>query len=147
MRRLAFAILAVGTGCHFDLVPPEETLRGYTKEELEAGPTDRHMLAAILNDVRRWRQLEQHLDEGISTCSAYKVLEGKQVCSVDETEMPTFELRNDPTDKPNRVEETAIYCSKEGVYYYHYVGGPRKFDLWMGPYRIDRPAKKLDDYK
>lgn len=146
MRRLVFLVALAG-GCTFDLVPPEETLRGFNKEELEAGPTDRQMHAAIVNDVRRWRQLDQHLKDGIPTCSAYKLVAGKLVCTGDETEMLSFDIKIEPTDQPNRIEETAVFCPKESVYYYHYLGGPRKWDVWLGPYKIDRPSKKLDDYK
>ena len=45
---------------------------------------------------------------------------------------------------PYRIDETAYLCRKEGVYYYHYQGGPRKLDVWMGPYKIDRRRVKPD---
>jgi hypothetical protein len=130
-----------------DLSPPEEQLRGFSRAELEAGPSDIQMHAAILNDIRRWRQLDRHLDEGVATCSAHKFVEGKLRCADDQAEIASFDIKIDPQDLPNRIEETALYCPKESVYYYHYVGGPRKYDVWLGPYKIDRPAKKLDDYK
>lgn len=140
-------VLLVLSGCAFDLRPPEESLRGFTREELEAGPTDRQMHAAILNDVRRWRGLEHHLDDGVPACSAFKPDGVRTICVADETEISIFQLRSDLQDQPYRVDETAYYCSKEGVYYYHYVGGPRRLDVWLGPYKIDRPPRKLDDYK
>lgn len=140
-------LLGMVAGCNFDLSPSDEAIRGWSRAELEAGPSDIQMHAAILNDVRRWRQLDQHLGEGVATCDAYHYAEGKLRCSGDQSEMTSFELKSEPQDQPNRIEETALYCPKESVYYYHYVGGPRKFDLWLGPYKIDRPAKKLDDYK
>jgi hypothetical protein len=31
------------------------------------------------------------------------------------------------------------------VYYYHYKGGPKKIDGWMGPYKIERKRVKPDD--
>ena len=42
-------------------------------------------------------------------------------------------------------DETAYLCRKEGLYYYHYQGGPKKLDMWMGPYRIDRKRVKPDE--
>ena len=146
MRKSMLAFLALG-GCTWDMVPPEHELRHFTKEELEAGPSDIGMHAAILNDVRRWRELLKHLDEGLSSGPMFKFDGGRSLCSADEMEISRFDLRNDLPDQPYRVEESAYFCPKESVYYYHYTGGPRKLDVWLGPYKIDRPGRKLDDYK
>ena len=145
--KTGFWLLLLLGGCTINLVPPEHELRHFSKEELEAGPSDKQMHAAILNDVRRWRSLEKHLDEGVSTGPSFKFEAGKFLCASDESEVAVFELRSDLQDQPYRIEETALLCPKESVYYYHYTGGPRKLDVWLGPYKIDRPAKKLDDYK
>jgi hypothetical protein len=146
MKKWAVLVLVLG-GCTIDLVPPEEELRGYKRSELEAGPSNIGMHAAILSDVRRERVLDRHLEEGVPTCTALKYAAGKTMCVADETEMTVFELRRDLLDQPYRVDETAYFCSKEGVYYYHYEGGTRKLDVWLGPFRIDRPGRKLDDLK
>lgn len=147
MRKSVVLLLAFGGGCIIDLVPPEHTLRHWTKEELEAGPSDIGLHSAILNDVRRWRSLDRHLDEGTSTAPEFKYDGATPLCAADEAEVVTFLLRSDLQDQPYRVEEWAYLCTKESVYYYHYMGGTRKLDVWLGPYKIDRPAKKLDDYK
>lgn len=137
-------VLALG-GCTINLVPPEESLRGFDRETLEAGPSDIGLHAAILSDVRRERFLDRHLDEGTSTCGGFRYEGAKPVCVADESDMVHFELRKDPQDRAYRVDETAYLCRKESVYYYHYEGGPRKLDVWLGPFRIDRPGRKLDD--
>ncbi len=147
MKKGSWLLFLAFGGCVIDLVPPEHELRHFTKEELEAGPSDKGMHAAILNDVRRWRALDKHLDEGFSTGPSFKFDGGKSLCAADESEVAIFELRSDLQDQPYRIEETAFLCPKESVYYYHYVGGPRKLDVWLGPYKIDRPGRKLDDYK
>jgi hypothetical protein len=145
MRSWVVLVLAVG-GCG-DIIASDETARGWSKTELEAGPSDKQLHAAILSDVRRWRVLEQRLDEGQPTCTAWKAEREKTLCVADQAEMTIFNLRTDLQDQPYRVEESAYYCPKESVYYYHYAGGPRRLDVWLGPFKIDRPARKLDDYK
>ena len=99
----------------------------------------------IVSDVRRERFLNRHLDEGTPTCSGLNYSGGKMLCAADQTEVSVVEIRRDLLDQPYRVDETAYFCPKEGVYFYHYEGGPRKLDVWLGPYRIDRPGRKLDD--
>ena len=146
MRKWA-AVFLVLSGCTIDLVPPEEELRGYKRSELEAGPSDLGMHAAILSDVRTWRNLDRHLEEGTPTCFGFRLAGAKTLCAADEAEMTVFDLRKDLLDQPYRVDETAYFCPKESVYYYHYEGGPRRLDVWLGPYRIDRPGRKLDDLK
>jgi hypothetical protein len=146
MKRWTVMFLSMA-GCTWDMVPPEETLRGFSRAELEAGPTDRQMHAAILFDVRRGRFLDQHLDDGTPTCSAFKAEGAKSICVSDQSDMTFFDFTKDPADQPYRVDETAYFCPKESVYYYHYVGGPRRLDVWLGPFKIDRPARKLDDLK
>ena len=142
-----WAVLIVLGGCTLDLSPPEEELRGFKKAELEAGPSNMGMHAAILSDVRRERLLVYHLGEGAGSCSALKFEGPKTLCVADESEMSVYELRKDLLDQPYRVDETAYFCPKESVYYYHYEGGPRKLDVWLGPFAIHRPGRKLDDLK
>jgi hypothetical protein len=145
MRTWVVLFLALG-GC-FDLVPPEEELRGFKRDEIEAGPSDKGWHAAILSDVRRERMLDRHLDEGVATCSAFKYEGAKTLCAADEAAVMIFDFTKGPQDHPYRVDEKAYFCPKESVYYYHYIGGPRKLDIWLGPYRINRPGRKLDDLK
>lgn len=142
MRRWTAVLLLAG-GCN--LRPPDHEIRGFTKEELEAGPTYHSMKGAILNDVRRWRQLELKLDEGLPECPWIVRSEGIPKCAKDQEELVHFPLREDLPDQPYRVDEEAYYCPLESVYVYHYVGGPRKRNCWMGPFKIHRPPKKLDD--
>lgn len=143
----SWAVLLLGLGGCAEAIVSDEEMRGYKKSELEAAPSDMQIHAAILNDVRRWRNLDQHLDEGQPICVAWKLEGGKTVCVADHVEMTVFTLRSDLNDQPYRVEETAYYCPKESVYYYHYWGGPRRLDVWLGPYKVDRHARRLEDYK
>jgi len=142
VRRIA-VVLALGGGCN--LAPPEHELRGFTKEELEAGPTYHAMKGALLNDVRVWRELDRKLDEGSPDCPGIVRKLGVPRCAKDDEELVHFPLKDDLPDKPYRVDEEAYYCPLESTYFYHYRGGPRRRDVWLGPYRIHRPPKKLDD--
>lgn len=148
--RLIF--LALGAACNLAAncheMPPDSVLRAeLTPEELAQGPTYHHMKGAILNDVRIWRELDKKIafegTKGLPSGIAYDG--GIPICHYDKTDLEIFSLKSDLADQSYRVEETAFYCKKESVYYYHYQGGPKKLDLWMGPYRIDRKRPKTDD--
>jgi hypothetical protein len=136
-------LLVAGTCAPF---PEDYELRGWTKEELNAGPSYHQMKGAILNDVRRWRLLEAKLDEGRPSCEQISIGEDKVArCATDQETFEFYALRDDMLDQPYRVVETAYYCRKEFVYYYHYVGGPKALDVWLGPYPLRRERPQTED--
>lgn len=144
MRTVAFALGAVALAA-CDLRPNDAELRtGMTEEELNAPPGYHEMKAAILNDVRKWRMLEHRLEEGRPAVSAIQWVEKAPTCVRDKEEMEVYSLRHDLPDQPYRVEETAYFCRKEGFYYYHYFGGRKKTDTWMGPFQLDRKRVRPD---
>ncbi len=140
-----FAILFLAAASCDAMFPKDHELRGFTDEEMKAGPSYHQMKGAILNDVRIWRQLEKKLDEGRATCAAVVIGEKDATCANDKEPLETYYLTSEMGDKPYRVEETAYYCTTESLYYYHYVGGPRNLNVWMGPYRLERKRPRTDD--
>jgi hypothetical protein len=149
MRKTVLLLLAVAT-CNCastcDTMPPDSVLRAdITPEELEKEPGYNQMKGAILSDVRVWRELDRKVEvEGVHEVPVSVIFsEGVATCGVDKSSFEVYKLRNDLIDQPYRIDETAYLCRKEGVYYYHYQGGPRKLDVWLGPFRIERkrPAK------
>jgi len=150
--RTRFLLLAVcaalNTAANCHEIPPDSVLRAeLTPEELAAGPGYHQMKGAILNDVRIWRELEKKIETDGRREMPKSIYydKGVPVCDYDHTDLEIFQLKSDLADQAYRVEETAFYCRKESIYFYHYRGGPRKLDLWMGPYRIDRKRPKTDD--
>ena len=143
---LGCAVCNTASTCN--TMPPDSVLHAeLTPEELEAAPGYHQMKAAILSDVRRWRELDKRVDvEGEREVPrAIKFVEGVPTCLSDETKFEIYRLKEELRDQPYRVDETAYLCRKEGLYYYHYQGGPKKLDAWMGPYRIDRKRVKPDE--
>jgi hypothetical protein len=150
--RKSFVLLAAVAVCNTagtcNPTPPDSVLRAeITPEELEAAPGYHQMKGALLNDIRIWRELDKKVaDEGKREVPvAYTIVQGIPICGTDQTEFEVYRLKEDLIDQPYRVDETAYLCRKEKVYYYHYVGGPRKLDVWMGPYRLDRKRIKPDE--
>ncbi|RPH36516.1 MAG: hypothetical protein EHM91_15980 [Planctomycetota bacterium] len=144
---LLAAIAVCNTAGTCDLTPPDSVLRAeITPEELEAAPGYNQMKGALLNDIRVWRELDKKVAvEGRREVpTSLSLLSGVATCGTDQTEFEIYRLKEELQDQPYRVDETAYLCRKEGVYYYHYQGGPRKLDVWMGPYRIDRKRVKPD---
>jgi hypothetical protein len=145
---LIVACALCNTASTCNTMPPDSVLRAeLTPEELEAAPGYHQMKAAILSDVRQWRELDRRVQtEGqreVPRC--LKFVDGVPTCLTDETQFEVYRLKEDLRDQSYRVDETAFLCRKEGLYYYHYQGGPRKLDAWMGPYRIDRKRPKADE--
>jgi len=116
-----------------ELLPEPEDTRSSPSGE---GPADIRLHSAILSDVRRELLFEQHLQDGRQTCSAVTIKRDTATCAIDNTEMVVLILRADSEDETNPSKETAYFCPTESVYYYRYEGGPRKLDVWLGPYRI-----------
>jgi hypothetical protein len=116
-----------------ELLPEPEDTRSSPSGE---GPTDIRLHSAILNDVRRELLFEQHLQDGRQTCSAVKLTGATATCAIDNTEMSVLILRADSQSETNPSKETAYFCPTESIYYYRYEGGPRKLDVWLGPYKI-----------
>lgn len=136
---------ALNTAAQCDTLPPDSVLHAdITPEELAAGPSAHQMKGAILNDVRIWRELDKKVAaEGYKDHpKSIDKDTGHAVCTYDQTEYEVYALKSELADQPYRIEETAYYCRKEGLYFYHYQGGPKKLNLWMGPYRIERKRAK-----
>jgi hypothetical protein len=134
----AAAALTAGT-C--DPRPHDYTLRtGGDPSELTEPPSAHAVKAAILNDVRRDRMLHLRLDEGRRDCPWILYQENRPVCAAEKCRKPLefYSIKSDPVDQPYRVDEMAFYCRGESLYYYNYRGGPRKLDVWLGPYRLER---------
>lgn len=150
--RKSFVLLAAIAVCNTagtcNMVPPDSVIRAeITPEELEAAPGYHQMKGALLNDIRLWRELDKKVaEEGQREVpTAFTLVQGVATCGTDQTEFEVYRLKEDLLDQPYRVDETAYLCRKEKVYYYHYQGGPRKLDVWMGPYRLDRKRIKPDE--
>ena len=144
---LMAAVAVCTTAGTCDLTPPDSVLRAeITPEELEAAPGYNQMKGALLNDIRVWRELDKKVAaEGRREVpTSLTLLSGVATCGLDQTEFEVYRLKEDLQDQPYRIDETAYLCRKESVYYYHYQGGPRKLDVWMGPYKIDRRRVKPD---
>ncbi len=145
---LLLAIAVCNTAGTCNLTPPDSVLRAeITPEELEAAPGYHQMKGALLNDIRVWRELDKKVSvEGRREVpTAFTLIGGIATCGQDQTEFEIYRLKEDLLDQPYRIDETAYLCRKEGMYYYHYQGGPRKLDVWMGPYRIERRRVKPDE--
>jgi len=152
MRKIGIllASCAVGVAAACNSIPPDSVLRAeLTPEELNAPPDYHHMKGALLNDVRIWRQLDKLIDtEGRKEVPVViKFNNGIPICANDETEFEIYRLKEDLLDQPYRVDETAYLCRKDKTYYYRYQGGPRKLDVWLGPYRIERKRPVNEETK
>ncbi|HLY72735.1 MAG TPA: hypothetical protein VKU80_01340 [Planctomycetota bacterium] len=149
-KRLLFVALcaAVNTAANCSQLPPDSVLRAdIPPEELDASPSYHQMKGAILNDVRIWRELDKKVEaEGYKDSPReIDTSSGTPICANDKTEYEIFSLRSDLSDQAYRLEETAYYCKKENLYYYHYQGGSKRLNLWLGPYRIERKRPKNDN--
>ena len=143
MRRLTILAWAALAGCNMNIRPDDAQLRtGMTQEEMDAAPGHNEMKAAIVSDVRKWRMLDQRLEEGRAACPYIVWKEKVPVCVACQEDMEVYSLKKDLSDQPYRVEETAYYCRKESQYLYHYVGGKKKLDVWLGPNSIERKRVK-----
>lgn len=143
---LLVALAVCNTASTCATMPPDSVLRAdITPEELEKEPGYNQMKGALISDVRVWRELDKKVaTEGVHEVPVSVIFtEGMATCAIDKTGFEVYKLRNDLIDQPYGIVETAYLCRKEGVYYYHYQGGPRKLDVWLGPFRIERkrPAK------
>jgi hypothetical protein len=139
---------AVSTAAKCNTLPPDSVMRAdISTEELNEGPSYHQMKGALLNDVRIWRSLDKKIEtEGYKDFpSAIDNSTGLPICVHDKTEYEIYSLKSDLADQPYRIEETAYYCKKESLYYYHYQGGPKRLNLWLGPYKIERKRPKTDD--
>ena len=145
MKIAKIVVLAALGGCAWDIRPNDVELRtGMTQEEMDAAPGQHETKAALTADVRKWRRLDHRLDEGRAACPAITGIEKKPTCVACQEEMEVYSLKKDLADQPYRVEETAYYCRKESQYFYHYVGGRKKLDVWLGPNALDRKRVKPD---
>ena len=149
--RKSFVLLAAVAVCNTagtcDLTPPDSVLRAeISPEELEAAPGYNQMKGALLNDIRVWRELDKKVavDGRREVPTSLYLSSGVATCGLDKTEFEVYRLKEELQDQQYRVDETAYLCRKEGMYYYHYQGGPRKLDVWMGPYKLDRKRVKPD---
>lgn len=143
MRKFA-GLLVLLSAC--EPRPHDVTLRtGMTPEEINEPPSGHRIKAAILNDVRQGRMLHLRLDQGRRDCPGIVYEGNAPVCAADRSPLEYYVLRSDPLDKPYRVDESAYFCRQESIYYYRYAGGPRKLDVWLGPYRLERRWPRIED--
>ena len=139
---LLFLILPAATCVHWRT---DADRFGLTEEELKAPPSTYRIKGAVLNDVRKWRRLTEKLDEGRAVCPMVIQRDGRSTCARDETAFEVHSLSAELPDEPYRVTETAYYCREEGVYYYHYVGGRYRHNVWFGPYNLVRKRPNVED--
>ena len=139
---LLFLVLPAATCVHWR---SDAERFGLTDDELNAPVPSSRLRGAILNDVIIWRGLREKLDEGRPECPMVIVRNGFMTCARDETTFEVFSLRSELPDEPYRVVETAFYCRAESVYYYHYVGGRYRRDVWFGPFKLERKRPQVED--
>lgn len=147
MRRGAAVLALLASGCIINLRPNDAELRtGMSQAEMDAAPGHHETRAAIISDVRKWRMLTERLEEGRATCAAITWREKKvPVCAKCQEDMEAYTIREDIPETSYRVDETAFYCRKESQYYYHYVGGKKRLDVWLGPYALERKRVKPEE--
>ena len=136
MFQLGIFLLA---GCFPDLYQDQKEYEsfGLNKDDLDGPPTSHELRARVINDALRWRLVRQNLElKGKASCDFVKYTENGPVCSGDKEPLNVITFPGDTIDRPDRVVETAYYCPEESIYYYHYEGGVRKRNLWLGPYRV-----------
>lgn len=143
-RALTAGVLLLGAGC-LDPPPDHELRYGLTEEDLKAGPSHHQMMGALLQDVRVWRELDRKLGEGRTLCTGILFEDNVPLCANDRTEMELYVFPEKEPDALYRVQESAFYCRREGIYYYHYVGGPRSLNVWLGPFPLKRERPKLPE--
>jgi len=138
--RWLIVVVLLGAGCHgMSLEEHEMASRGLSREDLEAGANDNEIRARIVTDVRQTWLPEAYLDHGRADCPALGHEGGKLICipcKASKTELKMFTLRDDPLDRQSPVRETAYFCPTESVYWYHYQGGDKRLDTWLGPRRV-----------
>ena len=141
---LLTTLLTMLTAC--DITPSYWEARGISRDEMEGDPLDNEIKAAILTDVRVRRQLRLNLNQGKTQCRDLTYSEsGVAICRREEDPFTIFAFPQPDPDLPGRIQETVYFCREDGYYYYHYVGGATRRDVWMGPYVIDRKARNLDE--
>jgi len=126
MRRLAVVCLLI-YGCE---VSPEDDRHDHQVLSNDQSSYF-HIKAKILTDVRVGRELQLHLDKGrkepgIPGSSEFRL-----------QELEAFVLRDDPKEQGEAVTEAAFYSPSTRTYFYHYVGGPNRIDVWMGPFALN----------
>lgn len=137
MRKSWVLTLLLLPACHeLDTLEHDLSMRGLTKDDLTAGPTDHAVRARILSDVRATWLPEAQLESGSASCPDLRFEEGRAACVRDGSAVHRYPLRADPPDRRYPVQETAWFCPEESHYWYHYVGGDRNLDTWLGPRKI-----------
>lgn len=110
-----------------------------TQEELDAPPTFHAMKAAFIGErERRGLNRDEGLAAAPSRCDAVVATPEGYLCRGDRSELQVYPLGLVEDDRPRPVVERVFYCARERRYYYHYKGGPRDRDAWLGPYPLDR---------
>gem|GEM_PF-5821120 len=135
-RILVWALCCLTAGCMKWRDDHEKSSFGMEDDDPNAPPTSTEIRARVINDARNWRQLREHASEGRAECPELKLDEPQPLCLKDREKVEVIQFPGDEPDRPNRVEETAYYCPKESVYYYHYRGGRDRLDVWLGPFKV-----------
>lgn len=144
MKRLLILLAALAS-C--DTMPEDKTIRfpWISDEDLKAPPTPRHITAAIINDVRNYRVLRARLDEGAPACPMVVIQGEEALCAKDGSKFMVC-VFPEGVEGPAAIRETAFYCNEEQHYYYNYHGGPRKRNVWLGPFRLKREPVRPDEH-
>ncbi len=131
-------LLAALASC--ETMPEDRTIRfpWITDEDLKAPMTPRHITAAIINDARNYRVLRARLDEGTPSCPMVVIQGEEALCAKDGSKFMICVFPEGVQEGPEAVKETAFYCKEEQLYYYNYHGGPRKRNVWLGPFKLKR---------
>lgn len=130
-----------------DPAPPDVKIRtGMDPEELNELPSFHQVKAAIVHDVRRDRMLQLKLSDGRPERPPGIVDEDDALlCAADRSPLEVYSIRSDPQDQPYRVDEWAVFCRHEFTYFYRYVGGPKRLDVWLGPFKLERRYPRIED--
>ena len=136
MKRAVALLLLLPMGCMKWRDDHEKESFGVQDDDPSAPPKATEIRARVIFDVRKGRMLREHLEEGTAECREV-VLKGEwPSCKKDQEKFEGVYFPGDSPDAPYRVEETAYYCPKESVYYYHFSGGKERLDVWLGPYKV-----------
>ncbi|MBI2898940.1 MAG: hypothetical protein HYY17_02035 [Planctomycetes bacterium] len=116
---------------------------GIPDDDPNAAPTPTEIRARVINDARTWRRLRDRVEEGTAECAQVNLKGEWPTCAKDKEKFEVVHFPGDAPDTPYRAEETAYYCAKESVYYYHFSGGKERLDVWLGPFKVtwNRPGK------
>ncbi len=139
--RGSVVLVALLGGCTFfpDLFGSKEDKYNDPFAEKEPSKTvDNNLVhAAILRD---WRNLKEPAKASYNPTPAptgiIRTPEGVMQCSADKSEIQSYVMRDPREFNPQKPRETALYCPKDGVYWYDFDFGENKLHQVYGPFRL-----------